>query len=66
MTNIVLISIPNKSLKQYFYNVVKEFNDIGLDDVTTTECFYEQVEYCYVRLMTTDECVNEIINWEDV
>ena len=36
----LLIVVPNGSLKQYYYNVVKELHDIGLGDMSTTEDFY--------------------------
>ena len=29
---MALVEIPNGSLKQYYYNVIKELHDIGIDD----------------------------------
>ena len=35
-----LVEIPNSRLKQYYYDVIKELHDTGIDDISTTEHFY--------------------------
>lgn len=44
---MVSVEIPNGSLKQYYYNVIKELHDIGLGDMSTTEDFYYNIQHCY-------------------
>ena len=56
-----LIEIPNSNLKQYYYNVIKELHDIGKDDISTTESFYYDVQYCYERALDVSECIDELI-----
>ena len=34
-----LVEIPNLRLKQYYYDVIKELHDIGIDDISTTGHF---------------------------
>ena len=58
----LLIEIPNSSLKQYYYNVVKELNNVRRDDITTTtEHFYYNVQDCYEAMLHTDECIRTLI-----
>lgn len=57
----LLIVFPNGSLKQYYYNVIKELHDIGLSDISTTEHFYYDVQYCYERMLDVSECIDELI-----
>ena len=56
-----LIEIPNSNLKQYYYNVIKELHDIGKDDISTTESFYYDVQYCYERVLDVSECIDYLI-----
>ena len=56
-----LIEIPNSNLKQYYYNVIKELHDIGKDDISTTESFYYDMQYCYERALDLSECIDELI-----
>ena len=56
----LLVEIPNGSLKQYYYNAIKELHDIGLGDISTTEHFYD-VQYCYERGLDINECVDYLI-----
>ncbi len=60
----LLIEIPNSSLKQYYYDVIKELYNIGLSDISTTEHFYFDVLYCYERMLDTNECVDELIEMQ--
>ena len=55
------VEIPNGSLKQYYYNVIKELHDIGIDDISTTEHFYYDVQHCYERMLDVSECVDYLI-----
>ena len=57
----LLIVVPNGSLKQYYYNVIKELYNIGLSDISTTECFYFDVLYCYERMLDVGKCVDNLI-----
>ena len=56
-----LVEIPNSRLKQYYYDVIKELHDIGIDDISTTEHFYYDVQYCYERALDVSECIDELI-----
>ena len=56
-----LVEIPNESLKQYYYNVIKELYNIGRDDISTTEGFYYKVQHYYERMLDTNECVDDLI-----
>ena len=56
-----LVEIPNLSLKRYYYDVIKELHDIGVDDISTTEHFYYDVQYCYERALDVSECVDYLI-----
>ena len=57
----LLVEIPNTSLKQYYYNVIKGLHDIGMDNISTTEDFYYDVQYCYERMLDVSECIDELI-----
>ena len=56
-----LVEIPSGGLKQYYYNVIKELHDIGIDDMSTTESFYYDVLCCYERMLNVGKCVDELI-----
>ena len=56
-----LVEIPNGSLKQYYYNVIKELYNIRRDDISTTESFYYDVLCCYERGLDINECIDELI-----
>ena len=56
-----LIEIPNSRLRQYYYNVIKELYNIGIDDISTTEHFYYDVQYCYERSLDVSECIDYLI-----
>ena len=56
-----LVEIPNSRLKQYYYDVIKELHDIGVDDISTTEHFYYDVQYCYEMALDVSECIDELI-----
>ena len=56
-----LVEIPNSRLKQYYYDVIKELYNIGLGDMSTTEHFYYDVQYCYERGLDINECIDELI-----
>ena len=58
---MMLVEIPNESLKQYYYDVIKELHDIGIDDISTTESFYYDVLCCYERGLDINECIDELI-----
>ena len=58
---MTLIEIPNSRLKQYYYDVIRELHDIGIDDISTTEHFYYDVQYCYERGLDINECIDELI-----
>ena len=58
---MILIEIPNSSLKQYYYNVIKELYNIRRDDISATEHFYYDVQYCYERALDVSECIDELI-----
>ena len=56
-----LVEIPNGSLKQYYYNVIKELYNIGLSDISMTEHFYFDVQHCYEKMLDVSECIDELI-----
>ena len=58
---MMLVEIPNASLKQYYYDVIKELHDIGMDEISTTESFYYDVLCCYERMLDVGKCVDELI-----
>ena len=57
----LLVEIPNGNLKRYYYNVIKELHDVGLGDMSTTEDFYYNIQYCYERALDINECIDELI-----
>ena len=57
----LLVEIANNSLKQYYYNVIKELHDIRLGGISTTESFYYDVLCCYERALDVSECVDYLI-----
>ena len=61
-----LVEIPNGSLKQYYYNVIKELHDIGMDDISTTEHFYYDVQDCYEKMLDTNECIDDLVKIKEV
>ena len=48
-------------LKQYYYNVVLQLHNIGKDDISTTESFYYDVQYCYEIALDVSECIDYLI-----
>ena len=57
----LLVELPNGSLKQYYYDVIKELHDVGLGDMSTTEHFYYNIQHCYERMFNVSECVDYLI-----
>ena len=57
----LLVEIPNSRLKQYYYDVIKELHNVGLSDISTTEGFYYDIQYCYERGLDINECIDELI-----
>ena len=57
----MLVEIQNSNIRQYYYNVIKELYNIGLSDITITEHFYYDVQYCYERALDVSECIDELI-----
>ena len=57
----LLIEIPNSRLKQYYYDVIRELHDIGIDDISTTEHFYNNVQDCYKDMLEVGKCVDNLI-----
>lgn len=60
----LLVEIPNSSLKQYYYDVIKEFHSIGKCDITTTEHFYYNVQSCYEKMLDVGKCVDNLIEMQ--
>ena len=58
---MMLVEVPNGSLKQYYYDVIKRLYDVKLSDMTTTEDFYYNIQDCYERGLDVGECVNNLI-----
>ena len=58
---MALVEIPNSRLKQYYYDVIKELHGIGIDDISTTEHFYYDVQHCYERMLDVSECADYLI-----
>ena len=58
---MVLVEIPNGSLKQYYYDVIKELHNVRRDDISTTESFYYDVQDCYEIMLNVSECVDYLI-----
>ena len=61
---MVLVEIPNSNLKQYYYNVIKELYNIRRDEISTTEDFYYNIQYCYERGLDVGKCVDELIEMQ--
>ncbi len=61
---MVSVEIPDSSLKQYYYDVIKRLCDVGLGDMSTTEHFYYDVQYCYERGLDINECIDELIEMQ--
>lgn len=62
----LLIELPNSRLKQYYYDVIRELHDVGLGDISTTENFYYDIQYCYQRMLNVGKCVDELIEMQGV
>ena len=60
----LLVEIANSNLKQYYYNVIKELHDIGIDDISTTEHFYYDVQDCYEKMLDINECIDNLIEMQ--
>ena len=60
-TYMTLIEVANSSLKQYYYNIIKELYNIKRDDITTTEHFYYNVQDCYKNMLDVGKCVDNLI-----
>lgn len=60
----LLVEIANSSLKQYYYNVIKDLHDIGLGDMSTTEDFYYNIQDCYEKMLDVSECIDELIEMQ--
>ena len=60
----LLVEIPNSSLKQYYYDVIRELHDIGLGNISTTEHFYFDVLHCYEKMLDVSECIDELIEMQ--
>lgn len=58
---MVLIGVLNSSLKQYYYNVIKELYNIRRDEISMTEHFYYDVQDCYEKMLDINECIDELI-----
>ena len=58
---MVSVEIPNGSLKQYYYDVIRELHDVGLSDISTTEDFYYNIQDCYEIMLNVNECVDYLI-----
>ena len=56
-----LVEIPDSSLKQYYYDVIKRLYDVGLSDMSTTGDFYYNIQDCYQRMLNVSECINYLI-----
>ena len=63
-TYMTLIEVANSSLKQYYYNVVKELHNVRRDDIITTEHFYFDVLCCYERMLDVGKCVDNLIEMQ--
>ena len=62
----LLVEIPNGSLKQYYYNVIKELYNIRRDEISTTEHFYYDIQDCYEKMLDVNECIDELIEMQGV
>ena len=61
---MVSVEIPNESLKQYYYDVIKRLYDVGLGDMSTTEDFYYNIQDCYEKMLDVSECIDELIEMQ--
>ena len=61
-----LVEIPDSSLKQYYYDVIKRLYDVGLGDMSTTEDFYYDIQYCYEIMLNVCECVDYLIKIKEM
>ena len=61
---MVPVEIPNGSLKQYYYDVIKRLYDVGLGDMSTTEDFYYNIQDCYEIMLNVSECVDYLIEMQ--
>lgn len=59
-----LVEIPNGSLKQYYYDVIKRLYDVGLSDISMTEHFYFDVQDSYEKILDVSECVDELVEMQ--
>ena len=57
----MLVEIQNSNLRQYYYNVIKELHDIGMDNISMTEHFYYDVQDCYEKMLDINECIDNLI-----
>ena len=60
----LLVEFPNGSLKQYYYDVIKELYNIRRDEISTTESFYYDVLSCYEKMLDINECVDELVEMQ--
>ena len=60
-TYMTLIEVANSSLKQYYYDVIRELHNVRRDDITTTEHFYYNVQDCYKDMLDVGKCVDNLI-----
>ena len=58
---MVSVEIPDSSLKQYYYDVIKRLYDVGLGYISTTEDFYYKVQHCFEIMLNVNECVDYLI-----
>ena len=63
-TYMTLIEVANSSLKQYYYDVIRELHNIRRDDITTTEHFYYNVQDCYKNMLDVGKCVDNLIEMQ--
>ena len=61
---MVSVEIPNSSLKQYYYDVIKELHDVGLGDISATDDFYYNIQDCYENMLDINECIDELIEMQ--
>ena len=63
-TYMTLIEVANSSLKQYYYDVIRELHNVRRDDITTTEHFYYNVQDCYKNMLGVGKCVDNLIEMQ--
>ena len=61
---MTLIEVANSSLKQYYYDVIRELHNVRRDDIITTEHFYFDVLCCYERMLDVGKCVDNLIEMQ--